>query len=96
VFACRRYALRDKKKFKFRTFLDKIAPSLLVIELKDKGRPDLEWLQYFNEQKTQATILQQMIQQTDKEIDALVYELYGLNEEEIKIVEGKQLPPAQN
>jgi len=27
--------------------------------------------------------------QTDKEIDAMVYELYGLNEEEIAIVEGK-------
>ena len=25
---------------------------------------------------------------TDKEIDALVYELYGLTQEEIKIVEG--------
>jgi len=26
---------------------------------------------------------------TDKKIDALVYELYGLSEEEIKVVEGK-------
>ena len=25
---------------------------------------------------------------TDKEIDALVYELYGLTEEEIRVVEG--------
>jgi hypothetical protein len=29
------------------------------------------------------------IETTDKQIDALVYELYGLTEEEIKIVEGK-------
>jgi len=28
------------------------------------------------------------IEQTDKEIDALVYELYGLTDEEIRIVEG--------
>jgi hypothetical protein len=28
------------------------------------------------------------IESTDKEIDQLVYELYGLSEEEIKIVEG--------
>jgi len=28
------------------------------------------------------------IQSTDREIDKLVYELYGLTEEEIKIVEG--------
>jgi coenzyme F420-reducing hydrogenase delta subunit len=29
------------------------------------------------------------IESTDKAIDRLVYELYGLSEEEIRIVEGK-------
>lgn len=33
--------------------------------------------------------LERQIASTDKEIDRLVYELYGLTEEEIKIVEGK-------
>jgi hypothetical protein len=32
--------------------------------------------------------LQRQIAATDKAIDALVYELYGLAEEEIRIVEG--------
>ena len=32
--------------------------------------------------------LQRQIDATDKQIDKLVYELYGLTEEEIKIVEG--------
>jgi len=32
--------------------------------------------------------LQREIENTDKSIDRLVYELYGLTEEEIKIVEG--------
>ncbi|MGE5602253.1 MAG: hypothetical protein ACM30E_04345, partial [Nitrososphaerales archaeon] len=32
--------------------------------------------------------LQRRIDQTDKQIDRLVYELYGLTEEEIKVVEG--------
>jgi len=36
------------------------------------------------------TMLQQQIAATDRQIDTLVYELYGLTEEEIKIVEGKQ------
>jgi hypothetical protein len=31
--------------------------------------------------------LKQQIETTDKEIDTMVYELYGLSEEEIKIVE---------
>jgi len=34
------------------------------------------------------TILQRQIDATDQQIDVLVYELYGLTEEEIKIVEG--------
>ena len=35
------------------------------------------------------TSLQRQIDVTDKQIDQLVYELYGLTEDEIKIVEGK-------
>lgn len=34
------------------------------------------------------TSLQRQIDQTDREIDVLVYELYGLTQNEIKIVEG--------
>ncbi|HQB08000.1 MAG TPA: hypothetical protein PK712_09070, partial [Rectinema sp.] len=33
------------------------------------------------------TLLQRQIEATDKQIDALVYDLYGLTEEEIRIVE---------
>jgi hypothetical protein len=32
--------------------------------------------------------IKRTIAATDNQIDALVYELYGLNEEEIKVVEG--------
>jgi len=34
-------------------------------------------------------MLQRDIQSTDQAIDALVYQLHGLNEAEIKIVKGK-------
>jgi hypothetical protein len=34
--------------------------------------------------------LKQRISYTDKKIDKLVYELYGLTEEEIKVVEGEK------
>ncbi len=33
-------------------------------------------------------LVKREIESTDRQIDALVYELYGLTEEEIKIVEG--------
>jgi len=37
------------------------------------------------------TLLQRQIEATDAAIDKLVYELYGLTEEEIAIVEEKKL-----
>ena len=38
---------------------------------------------------TERTAIERQIQATDAQIDHLVYQLYGLTEEEIKIVEGK-------
>lgn len=41
------------------------------------------------EQHPQArAVLQRRVEATDQEIDVLVYELYGLSDEEIRIVEG--------
>jgi hypothetical protein len=57
-----------------------------------KGTPltkkdEFEWMELFEENKKKALELKAEIDQTDKEIDQMVYELYGLTEEEIKIVE---------
>ena len=49
---------------------------------------EAEWMAYFNEQKQKALALKAEIDRIDQEIDALVYELYGFTEEEIKTVEG--------
>jgi len=55
----------------------------------------VEQMLSLNRQLTEArtnheqTLLQRQIEANDRQIDALVYELYGLTEEEIKIVEGK-------
>lgn len=43
----------------------------------------------FEAQKDKALTLQQEINDTDKEIDSMVSELYGLTEEEITIIEGE-------
>jgi hypothetical protein len=42
---------------------------------------------YLKEVKQKAQILKAEIDKTDREIDRMVYELYGLTEEEIGIVE---------
>jgi type I restriction-modification system DNA methylase subunit len=46
-----------------------------------------DWLDRFERFKKQALDLKYQIDQTDKEIDRMVYELYGLTQEEIQIVE---------
>ncbi|MCK5716249.1 MAG: Eco57I restriction-modification methylase domain-containing protein, partial [Thiomargarita sp.] len=48
---------------------------------------EAEWMKYFNEQKQKAQEFKSQINQTDKEIDQMVYELYELTPEEIEIVE---------
>lgn len=58
-----------------------------------KGTPltkkdEIEWMDVFNEYKQKAVALTTQIKTTDKEIDNMVYALYGLSEEEIRIVEG--------
>lgn len=64
-----------------------------LAELKKAKVPKLslaeeaEWMAYFNKKKTEANELQSEIDRIDKEIDQMVYQLYGLTEEEIKIVE---------
>lgn len=50
-------------------------------------KDEFEWLELFEENKKKAQELQTQINQTEKEIDAMVYELYRLTEEEITIVE---------
>jgi tRNA1(Val) A37 N6-methylase TrmN6 len=64
-----------------------------LAELKKAKVPKLpleqeaEWMEYFHKKKAEANALQSEIDKIDKEIDGMVYALYGLSEEEIQIVE---------
>lgn len=46
-----------------------------------------EWEEYFLEEKSKAIAIDSEIKNTDKEIDYMVYRLYDLTDEEIKIIE---------
>ena len=48
---------------------------------------EMDWMDVFETKKAEAQALKQQIDSTDREIDAMVYELYGLSDEEIAIVE---------
>jgi len=72
-------------ELEFAAFLKELKKAKVQLGLSEEA----EWMQYFNEQKQKAQELKAEIEKTDKEIDKMVYELYGLSEEEIKIVEGE-------
>jgi hypothetical protein len=53
-----------------------------MLDLKQKSVPE--------KSDHQKTVITRQIDAVDKAIDTAVYELYGLTEEEIKVVEGKE------
>ena len=65
--------------------LNKMIKTNKVDQLSKKD--EFEWMELFEEKKKRALELKSRIDQTDKEIDRMVYELYGLTQEEIQIVE---------
>ena len=48
---------------------------------------EAKWETYFLQEQKKALEIKSQIGQTDKEIDQMVYDLYGLTEDEIAIVE---------
>ena len=60
--------------------------------IKAKGQPPLtkkdefDWIELFEENKAKSQNLKSQIETTENEIDKMVYELYGLNKEEIEVI----------
>jgi hypothetical protein len=67
----------------FTEFIKELEKKKVKLSLSQKG----EWEDYFLQESKKALALEITIDTTDKEIDIMVYELYGLTAEEIKIVE---------
>ncbi|KAF0234224.1 MAG: type I restriction-modification system methyltransferase, partial [Prolixibacteraceae bacterium] len=75
--------LADWYKLSYTIFIAELGKKKIKLSLADEA----EWEDYFNGQKQKAQTLKSEIEKTDREIDRMVYGLYGLTEEEIKIVE---------
>jgi hypothetical protein len=80
--------LEDWHKLDFSDFIKELNKAIKGV----KGTPltkkdEFEWMELFDDNKKKALDLKAQIDQTDKEIDRMVYDLYGLTEEEIQIVE---------
>ena len=76
--------LQSWHELTFKQFLNELKKKKVELSLSEEA----EWMAYFNEQKAKADALKSQIAQTDSEIDRMVYELYGLSEEEVAVVEG--------
>ncbi|WP_298767582.1 TaqI-like C-terminal specificity domain-containing protein [uncultured Polaribacter sp.] len=89
--------LQNWHELEFGDFIKELNKAIKVSNKNCKGlkplvkplakKDEFEWLELFEENKQKAQALQIQINQTDAAIDKMVYELYGLTEEEIAIVE---------
>lgn len=75
--------LQNWPSLDFKGFLTELKKAKVKLSLAEEA----EWLAYFTTQKEKANTLQAEITRLDKEIDQMVYQLYGLSEEEVRIVE---------
>ncbi len=66
-------------------FIKELGKKKIKLSLSDEA----EWEDYFLQESQKVLAVKQQIDSTDKEIDQMVYQLYGLTDEEINIVEGE-------
>lgn len=78
-------ALERFDELDFKTFVAELKKQKISLSLAQQD----EWEDYFNQYNANCKALSAKIAATDKEIDRMVYELYGLTQDEIKVVEGE-------
>ena len=67
----------------FDEFMKELKKAKIKLSLSDEANCE----DYFIAEKEKAYTLNNEITKTDKEIDKMVYELYGLSDDEIKVIE---------
>ena len=70
----------------FSEFVKELKKAKIKLSLNE----EMEWEKVFMEEKKKTLDIKNEIELIDKENDGMVYELYGLSEEEIKIIEGEK------
>jgi hypothetical protein len=76
--------LENWYQLSYKDFIKELAKKKVKLSPSEEA----EWEQYFQLEAKTALDIKAKIKSTDKEIDQMVYNLYGLTEEEVKIVEG--------
>jgi len=73
-------------EYNFKIFIEELKKKKISLSLSDQA----EWKVFFNEYKDKINTLQREFMLIDKGINEIIYEIYGLSAEEIKIVEASQ------
>ncbi|NOQ24190.1 MAG: N-6 DNA methylase [Bacteroidales bacterium] len=80
--------LQNWHKLSFAEFITELNKAIKKAGAEKLSKSDeMEWMELFEAKKAEAQSLKSDIDKTDKEIDQMVYQLYDLSDEEIKIVE---------
>ncbi|MCE5331678.1 MAG: N-6 DNA methylase [Bacteroidales bacterium] len=75
--------LQNWHQLTYSEFIKELGKRKLKLSLSDEA----EWESYFVQEINKAHSIKKQIDETDREIDKMVYALYGLTKEEIEIVE---------
>ena len=75
--------LENWHQLTFADFIKELKKKKIVLSFEEEGK----WEDYFLPEQQKALEIKAEIDKTDKEIDTMVYELYGLSKEEIETVE---------
>lgn len=75
--------LQDWYLLSYTDFIKELGKQKIKLTLSQEA----EWEEYFTTEASKVNAIKTQINATDKAIDAMVYDLYGLSEEEIGIVE---------
>ncbi|MDR2706519.1 MAG: N-6 DNA methylase, partial [Planctomycetaceae bacterium] len=76
--------LRKFDELNFTQFVNELTKQKIRIPIKQQN----EWEEFFNHSQSKCRNITKKIDNIDRKINQFVYELYGLTEDEIKIVEG--------
>ena len=78
-------ALERFDELDFKAFVAELKKQKISLTLSQQD----EWEDYFNQYKAECNALTAQITATDNEIDQKVYELYGLDDDDVKVIEGE-------
>lgn len=78
-------ALERFDELDFKAFVVELKKQKISLSLAQQD----EWEDYFNQYKAECNALTTQITATDNEIDQKVYELYGLDDDDVKVIEGE-------